>query len=65
MRVFDPNGKYLGTIDAPQNLIDIAFAGPDKKTLFAISFIRNPNTPGLDEVWTLPMTAQGYMGRGK
>lgn len=68
VRVFDPSGKYLGTIDAPETLIDIAFAGPDKKTLFAISYVRAPNTPGNpghDELYTLPMLAQGYLGRSK
>jgi gluconolactonase len=65
VRVFSPDGKYLGTIDAPRNIIDIAFSGPDKKTLFAIAFVRAPGTPGFDELYTLPMLAQGYLGRGK
>ncbi len=65
VRVFAPDGKYLGTIPAPRNLIDIAFGGPDKKTLFAIAYVLGPGMHGLDEVYTLPMIAQGYLGRGK
>ncbi len=65
VRVFAPDGKYLGTIPAPRNLIDVVFAGPDKKTLFAVAYVLNPGTRGFDEVYTLPMIAQGYTGRGK
>ncbi len=65
VRVFEPDGKYLGTIPAPRNLIDVVFAGPDKKTLFAVAYVLNPGARGLDEVYTLPMIAQGYLGRGK
>ncbi|MGB6449862.1 MAG: SMP-30/gluconolactonase/LRE family protein [Steroidobacteraceae bacterium] len=65
VRVFEPDGKYLGTIPAPRNLIDVVFSGPDKKTLFAVAYVLNPGTRGYDEVYTLPMIAQGYPGRGK
>ncbi len=65
VRVFAPDGKYLGTIPAPRNLIDVVFAGPEKKTLFAVAYVLDPGTRGHDEVYTLPMIAQGYVGRGK
>jgi len=65
VRVFEADGKYLGTIPAPRNLIDVAFSGPDKKTLFAVAYVLEPGLHGLDEIYTLPMIAQGYMGRAK
>ncbi len=65
VRVFEPSGRYLGTIPAPRRLIDVAFSGPDKKTLFAIAEVAAPGMVEHDEVYTLPMVAQGYLGRGK
>jgi sugar lactone lactonase YvrE len=34
VRVFDPAGKPLGTIDVPRRPTSLAFGGPDGKTLF-------------------------------
>lgn len=34
IQVFDPAGKYLGTIKVPRQPSNMAFAGPDKKTLY-------------------------------
>ena len=54
--VFDPKGQYLGTMvlsRVPQNL---AFAGPDKKTLYIV---------GRGVAFKVQMTAQGYKGRPK
>ena len=65
VRVFEPDGRYLGTIPAPRNLIDVAFSGPDKRTLFAVAYVLDPGLHGLDEIYTLPMLAQGYLGRAK
>ena len=58
VQVFSPEGKQLGTIpvgnpDGPQN---IAFAGPDKKTLYIV---------GDGAVWKVAMLAQGPKGRAK
>jgi gluconolactonase len=63
VRVFTGEGKYLGTIAAPRNLISVTFAGPDKKTLFAVAYVFEPGQHGFDEIYTIPMLAQGYMGR--
>ncbi|MGH8143152.1 MAG: SMP-30/gluconolactonase/LRE family protein [Steroidobacteraceae bacterium] len=64
VRVFEPSGRYLGTIPAPYDLISSAFAGADKKTLFVVALVRGPG--GLiDEIWTIPTIAQGYLGRAK
>jgi gluconolactonase len=58
VQVFSPEGRPLGTIpignpDGPQNL---AFAGPDKKTLYVV---------GDGAVWKIDMLAQGPKGRAK
>jgi gluconolactonase len=58
VQVFSPDGRHLGTIpignpDGPQNL---AFAGPDKKTLYVV---------GDGAVWKAAMLAQGPKGRAK
>ena len=58
VQVFSPQGRHLGTIpignpDGPQNL---AFAGPDKKTLYVV---------GDGAVWKVAMLAQGPTGRAK
>ena len=58
--VFSPQGQHLGTIPVgipggrnPQNL---AFAGPEKKTLYIV---------GRGAAFKVQMLAQGYMGRVK
>ena len=62
--VFSPQGKYLGAIPfiwggetfnlrKPANL---AFSGPDKKTLYAV---------GAGTVFKVQMLAQGFKGRAK
>ncbi len=56
VQVFTPAGEHLGTIPvsrAPQN---IAFAGPDKKTLYIV---------GRGAAYKVAMLAQGFMGRAK
>ncbi len=56
VQVFNPQGQHLGTIPvsrAPQN---IAFAGPDKKTLYIV---------GRGAAFKIEMTAQGFKGRVK
>jgi gluconolactonase len=56
VEVFDSKGEHLGIIKlsrAPQNL---AFAGPDKKTLYVV---------GRGAVFKVQMLAQGFKGRAK
>ena len=56
VQVFSPKGQRLGTIPlsrAPQNL---AFSGPDKKTLYVV---------GRNAAWKVQMLAAGYKGRAK
>ena len=56
VQVFSPKGETLGTIPlsrAPQNL---AFGGPDKKTLYVV---------GRGAAYKIQMLAQGFKGRVK
>ena len=58
VQVFSSSGEALGTIpiglsNGPQNL---AFGGPDKKTLFVV---------GRGAVFAIPMEAQGHLARAK
>jgi gluconolactonase len=56
--VISPQGKILGIIPVPRNMITLAFGGPDKKTLFgaAINDV---------QVFSIQMIAQGNKGRPK
>jgi gluconolactonase len=58
--VLSPDGKLLGEIPAPLNLITAAFAGPDKKTLYGVA-----NNQQYVEIYAIQMIAQGYKGRAK
>lgn len=58
--VFAQDGKALGHIPSPRNLITAAFAGPDKRTLYAVA-----NDRVNVDVYAIQMLAQGYTGRAK
>lgn len=58
--VYAPDGKLLGHIPSPRNLITAAFAGPDRKTLYAVA-----NDRVNVDVYRIPMVAQGLTSRGK
>jgi gluconolactonase len=60
VQVIAPDGKFLGEIPAPLGLITVAFSGSDKKTLYGVA-----NNQQYDEIFTIPMIAQGYKGRAK
>jgi gluconolactonase len=58
VQVFSQQGAHLGTIpigiqNGPQNL---AFAGPDKKTLYVV---------GRNAAWKIAMQSQGIKNRAK
>lgn len=76
VQVFSPDGKHLGVIPTPRAAASLAFAGPDKKTLYITSAgaldaagreIRTP--PGVrnnaKSIFRIPMLAEGYKGRPK
>jgi len=58
--VIGPDGKQLGTIPTPRPVISVAFSGPDRKTLYAVS-----RTGDTDWIIGIQMIAQGAKGRGK
>ncbi len=56
VQVFSPQGQHLGTIPIPLSPQSVAFAGPDKKTLYVV---------GRGAVYKVAMLAQGIKGRAK
>ena len=65
LHVASPDGKYLGNIPSPVTLITAAFAGPDKKTMYAVTSIRSAEGAQRAEVYSIPMIAEGFKGRAK
>ncbi|HVZ22444.1 MAG TPA: SMP-30/gluconolactonase/LRE family protein [Vicinamibacterales bacterium] len=65
VHVISPAGKVLGSIPAPWGLISAAFAGRDKKTLYAVVSLIDPNRLQHAYVLSIPMEAQGFKGRAK
>jgi len=62
INVIAPDGKNLGLIPTPRDVISVAFSGPDRKTLYAVS---RDGAQNKDWIITLQMIAQGPKGRGK
>lgn len=56
VQVFGPDGKHLGTIPTPLPPQSVAFAGPEKKTLYIV---------GRGAVYKVAMMAEGIKGRAK
>jgi gluconolactonase len=65
LHVVAPDGKLLGSIPAPYGLISAAFGGPDKKTIYAVVSLIDPNRLQHAYVYSIPMLAQGYKDRAK
>jgi len=62
VQVIAPDGKYLGLIPTPRGIISVAFSGPDRKTLYAVS---RDNAQNKDWIIGIQMIAQGPKGRAK
>ena len=62
VQVISPDGKLLGLIPTPRDIISLAFSGSDKKTLYAVS---RDNALNQDWIIGIQMLAQGYKGRAK
>ena len=56
VEVFSEVGQHLGTIPFSRKAQNLAFAGPDKKTLYVV---------GRGTAFKVDMLAQGFMGRAK
>jgi gluconolactonase len=62
VQVIGPDGKYLGLIPTPRGIISVAFSGPDRKMLYAVS---RENATNKDWIIGIQMIAQGPKGRAK
>ncbi|MSO83783.1 MAG: SMP-30/gluconolactonase/LRE family protein [Acidobacteria bacterium] len=56
IQVYSPQGRHLGTIPTARVVQNLAFAGPDKKTLYLV---------GRSAAWKIQTLTQGYPGRAK
>ena len=56
VQIFSPQGQHLGTIPVSRTIQNLAFAGPDKKTLYLM---------GSGALYKIEMLAEGYKGRAK
>jgi gluconolactonase len=76
VHVFSPEGKHLGNIPTPRNVVIVTFSGPDKKTLYMVgsgALAPNGKEFALAEgfrnnaktIYKIPMIAQGFKGRAK
>ena len=62
VNVIGTDGKNLGLIPTPRDVISVAFSGADRKTLYAVS---RDNAQKKNWVIAIQMIAQGPKGRGK
>jgi sugar lactone lactonase YvrE len=64
VQVFDKDGKHLGTIPAPRNLVSVTIGGAQRKTLYSVTAAV---VNGERKVWieSIPLLATGPSGRGK
>lgn len=62
IQVISADGKYLGLIPTPRGVISVAFSGPGRKMLYAVS---RDNAQNKDWIIAIPTIAQGPKGRGK
>ena len=56
VEVFTEKGDYLGTIPFSRKPQNLAFAGPDKRTLYVV---------GRGAAYKVELLAQGFQGRAK
>ena len=50
IQVFSPQGKHLGTIPVSRNPNNLAFAGPDKKTLYIVARLFDATRSSISQV---------------
>lgn len=69
VQVLGPDGKYLGLIPTPRGVISVAFSGRDKKMLFILARgakdSQGNEVANAAQVYSIPMTAQGFKKRAK
>jgi gluconolactonase len=62
VNVIGTDGKNLGLIPTPRDVLSVVFSGPDRKTLYAVA---RDNPMNKDWIIAIDMIAQGPKGRGK
>ena len=68
VQVFSSKGEYLGNIPTPRGTTSLAFAGPDKKTLYIVGRGHagpDGNGDQSRSLYKIAMLAQGFKGRPK
>ncbi len=60
VNVIGPDGKYLGAIPTPHNVISLAFSGDRRQTLYAVS-VYNNDAGRQVQIIAIPMIAKGFM----
>ena len=60
VNVIAPDGKYLGAIPTPHNVISLAFSGDNRRTLYAVSVYNNEAGRQV-QIIAIPMIAKGFM----
>jgi sugar lactone lactonase YvrE len=69
VEVIGRDGTHLGVIPTPRAVISCAFGGRDKKTLFVLARgaqdAEGNEVANAAQVWSIPMSAQGFKGRAK
>jgi gluconolactonase len=68
VQVYSPQGQHLGLIPTPREITSIAFAGPQKRTLYLIGRGHSDAGGGDGDarsLYRIPMTAEGFKGRAK
>jgi gluconolactonase len=69
VQVLGPDGKYLGLIPTPRDVISVAFSGPGKKTLFILARgakdQQGNEVANAAQVYAIQMVAQGFKKRAK
>jgi gluconolactonase len=67
--VVSPEGKVLGTIPIPRQPMNLAFGGPDRKTLYVMGAVLTARDaqalPEFGAIYKIPMLAEGIKGRAK
>ena len=59
VNVISPDGKYLGAIPTPHNVISLAFSGADRKTLYAVG-VYNDAAGRHVQVLAIPTLTKGF-----
>jgi len=59
VNVIGPDGKYLGAIPTPRNVISLAFSGADRRTLYAVA-VYNNDAGRQVQIIAIPTIAQGF-----